>query len=151
MIDLGGEFSSAHGINDRGEIVGTSAGRVALWNPQGVLTDLGGLQEFDWTADPFALRRGALGILNILAERDWDLSLGEMVNAALEGLNKRRSSARWSKCGQVLDFLRGRLKGMLTADGASTDLIEAVISAGFEKVPRCGEAAGRAEEAEQLR
>ena len=50
MVDLGGESSSAHGINDRGEIVGTSAGRVALWNPQGVLIDLGGLQEFEWTA-----------------------------------------------------------------------------------------------------
>lgn len=89
-------------------------------------------------ADPFALRRQTLGLLNILLERGWNVPLGELVDVALEALealqDKRKRPAAEVRA-EVLEFIKGRLRGLLVADGATPDLVEAVIAAGFENVP----------------
>lgn len=80
-------------------------------------------------ADPFALRRGALGIINIILDRGWRDSLEPLIDKALEGL------AEWSKRppretkAAVLEFFKVRLKNLLTAqEGVSSDAAEAVLS-----------------------
>jgi glycyl-tRNA synthetase beta chain len=80
------------------------------------------------SADPFALRRAALGILQIVLACGWRLSLKDLALNAARGFAKPPSTAAVAA---VLEFFKGRLRGVL-ADGAPTDVVDAVLAAGFE-------------------
>jgi glycyl-tRNA synthetase beta chain len=82
-------------------------------------------------ADPFGLRRAAIGIVRILQARGYHLSLGAVVDAALDALAGKLVQDRAAVKGQVLDFLRGRIKAQWS-DEFDVDLVEAVLSAGFD-------------------
>jgi glycyl-tRNA synthetase beta chain len=82
-------------------------------------------------ADPFGLRRAAIGILRIVQDRGYHLSLGAAVDAALDALGPKLTGARAAVRGQVLDFLRGRVKA-LWGEAYDVDLVEAVLAAGFD-------------------
>jgi glycyl-tRNA synthetase beta chain len=82
-------------------------------------------------ADPFGLRRAAIGIVRLLQARGYHLSLGAAVDAALEALRGRVPGDGAAVRAQVLDFLRGRLKA-LWGEEFDADLVEAVLSAGFD-------------------
>jgi glycyl-tRNA synthetase beta chain len=85
-------------------------------------------------ADPFGLRRAAIGILRILLDRGHHLSLSGAVEATLDALSGVRLAAdRAVVAEQVLDFLRGRLRA-LWADRFDPDLVDAVLAAGFDDV-----------------
>lgn len=79
-------------------------------------------------ADPFALRRGALGIINIFMDRGWDLSLAPLVDQALAGLADWAKKPAKETKPAVLDFFKTRLKNLLTGRGVSGDGAEAVLS-----------------------
>jgi len=88
------------------------------------------------SADPFALRRAALGILRILATNDLHLGLPDLVVLAVDGLDPSIVQGdRASLEAQLLDFLRGRLKHLLVSEGGPTDLVEATLGAGYADVP----------------
>jgi glycyl-tRNA synthetase beta chain len=82
------------------------------------------------SADPFALRRAALGILQIVLTRGWRLSLKDLAENAARGYAKPQFTAAVAA---VLDFFKGRLRGVL-ADGAPGDVVDAVLAAGFDDV-----------------
>jgi len=82
-------------------------------------------------ADPFGLRRAAIGILRIVQARGYHLSLGAAVDAALDALAGKVGQDPAAVKGQVLDFLRGRIKAQWS-DEHDVDLVEAVLSAGFD-------------------
>jgi probable HAF family extracellular repeat protein len=114
MIDLGGESSSAHGINDRGEIVGTSSGRVALWTAQGILTDLGGLQQHEWSV-PGGIAMDINELSQIVGTSGWDNSeraflwtpsAGMVDLGALGGEPPESQAVRISNRGQVVGWSR---------------------------------------------
>jgi glycyl-tRNA synthetase beta chain len=85
-------------------------------------------------ADPFGLRRAAIGILRILLARGYHLSLRAAVNATLDALEGvKLAQDRSAVADAVLDFARGRLKAQWSEEFAS-DLVEAVLSAGFDDV-----------------
>lgn len=86
-------------------------------------------------ADPFGLRRQALGVLSILAERGWNLPLSTLVQAALEGLAGVVKRPASEVVPEVLEFLKTRLRGQLLNEGAPTDMVNAVISADASRVP----------------
>ena len=79
-------------------------------------------------ADPFALRRGALGIINIFIDRKWPVSLEVLVDKSLEFV------AAWAKRPEketraaILEFFRVRLKNLIIAQGVSGDAAEAVLA-----------------------
>ncbi|MGC4116096.1 MAG: glycine--tRNA ligase subunit beta [Myxococcales bacterium] len=81
-------------------------------------------------ADPFALRRACLGVINITLGRGYRYSLGGMVDKALALLGAKVGDRAKTRA-QVLDFFRERLKN-LWADSARKDVIEAVLAAGFD-------------------
>ena len=80
------------------------------------------------TADPYALRRQALGVINIILERNYKISLKEIVHHALVDLADRLKKPEKKVVNEVMEFFRQRLKNQLTAQGASTDGTEAVLS-----------------------
>jgi glycyl-tRNA synthetase beta chain len=85
-------------------------------------------------ADPFGLRRAAIGILRILLARGYHLSLGGAVQATLDALSGVKLAQDRKVVGdQVVEFLRGRLKAQWSEEFPS-DLVEAVLSAGFDDV-----------------
>ncbi len=85
-------------------------------------------------ADPYGLRRAAIGIVRILVNRGYHLSLPAAVDEALGSLEGvKLGAAPDAVRAQVLDFVRGRLKA-LWSEEFDADLVEAVLSAGFDDV-----------------
>jgi glycyl-tRNA synthetase beta chain len=85
-------------------------------------------------ADPFGLRRAAIGILRILTDRGYHLSLSAAVEETLNALQGvRLAQDRAVVAEQVLDFVRGRLRAQW-AEEYPADLVEAVLAAGFDDV-----------------
>lgn len=89
------------------------------------------------SADPFALRRQALGVVTILLEHDLDIDLEKLIDFAIdrypaEGVFTR--SRAEAKAGLV-DFFLQRIRGVLLDRGARYDVADAVLSAGALRVP----------------
>jgi len=78
--------------------------------------------------DPYALRRQALGVIHILLDQGFRLSLGGLIDQALAGLGSFLTRPAEEVRAEVLEFFRLRLKFHLTSQGASTDGAEAVLS-----------------------
>ena len=76
--------------------------------------------------DPFALRRQALGIVNLLTNARWSLSLSAIVELAMDLLNITDEVGREKIQQEFADFMRLRVKNVL---GNSTryDVIDAVL------------------------
>jgi glycyl-tRNA synthetase beta chain len=85
-------------------------------------------------ADPYALRRLALGTLNIIFARQYPILFGEMVDAALDGLAARLTRPRDEVRVDVLQFFRGRFENLMRTKGMAPDEIEAVLARGFDAV-----------------
>lgn len=77
------------------------------------------------SADPFALRRAALGVVQIVLDRDLDLDLAEAVQrvAAVQPLDVSEATQR-----EVLAFITGRLEGLLHEQEWPHDVIMAVLA-----------------------
>lgn len=79
--------------------------------------------------DPYALRRQAAGIINILHDRDYSISLDNMVNRALvplEGSDEKREALT----NRIVRFFHPRIEGMYIAQGHAVDVISAVLPTG---------------------
>ena len=76
--------------------------------------------------DPFALRRQALGIVNMLKEAQYHISLSQLVAKAMELL--KIDAAKQSKLqNDVADFMKLRLKNVLADAGIRYDVVDAVF------------------------
>lgn len=92
-------------------------------------------------ADPFALRRHALAVLRILEHRDWDISLGALIEEAIAVLAEEIPLDKETTFDKVKEFFRERYKQMMLRSEYSSDLVEAVIAVDFDHInhirPRC--------------
>ena len=77
--------------------------------------------------DPFALRRQALGIVNLLTAANWSINLSEVVNLAMELLKVTDAVGREKLQSEFAEFMKLRVKNFL-ADSTRYDVIDAVIS-----------------------
>ena len=85
-------------------------------------------------ADPYGLRRAAIGILRLLLDRGYHLSLAQAVERTLDTLSGVKLAAdRKAVAGQVLEFVRGRVRALWSEEHPA-DLVEAVLAAGFDDV-----------------
>jgi glycyl-tRNA synthetase beta chain len=78
--------------------------------------------------DPFALRRQAAGIIRILQERDYPLTLDLLIETALKSLEGSYTPPIKSLTEKILKFFNQRLEGILLSQGYSHDTINAVLS-----------------------
>jgi glycyl-tRNA synthetase beta chain len=84
------------------------------------------------TADPYALRRQALGIINIILDKGYRLSLADTIDKSLSILSPLlKKSARETR-DAVMEFFRGRLQNQLASQSLSYDVIDAVLSTGMD-------------------
>ena len=79
--------------------------------------------------DPFALRRQAAGIISILQNGDYPLSLDILIDKSLENLASA-GQEKETVSGKILQFFNQRLEGILLSRGFSHDIINAALSTG---------------------
>ncbi|TJX14716.1 glycine--tRNA ligase subunit beta [Tissierella creatinini] len=79
--------------------------------------------------DPFALRRSALGIINIILDKKLNLFLNELIDFALYVYVEENGLAfDYNKVkSEVIDFFIGRIKNMFLDSGIRYDIIESII------------------------
>lgn len=75
--------------------------------------------------DPFALRRQALGLVNMMMEAKYHLSLSALVNKSMDLYGITDEAARNKMQQDVADFMRLRLKNVL--ESVRYDVLDAVL------------------------
>jgi glycyl-tRNA synthetase beta chain len=80
------------------------------------------------TADPYALRRNTIAILNIIIGKSLRLSLSEFIDASVAVLAQKITKTPEQTKADVLEFFKGRFSGMLAGEGYPADVVEAVLS-----------------------
>lgn len=85
-------------------------------------------------ADPYALRRQTLGIINILLDKKYSLSISKLIDSSLEiaGGKIDRDIVETKKA--VLEFIKTRLAGLLGLQGYAHDIVDAVLERGFDDI-----------------
>ncbi|WP_308570359.1 glycine--tRNA ligase subunit beta [uncultured Haemophilus sp.] len=103
------------------------ASAVALADKFDTLTGIFGIgQAPKGSADPFALRRAALGSLRIIVEKNLPLDLEDLVkkSAALFGDKLTNQNV----VADVVDFMLGRFRAWYQDEGIAVDVIQAVLA-----------------------
>lgn len=104
------------------------------------------------SADPYGLRRQATGLLRILREKNWSISLGELLEKSFTLLpkNVQASSEKEKVKDELFNFLRSRMETLLSEEKFRYDEIAAVLAVGFDDVPACFQRAYALSEIHQL-
>ena len=103
------------------------ASAAALADKFDTLTGIFGIgQAPKGSADPFALRRAALGALRIIVEKNLPLDLEDLVkkSAALFGDKLTNQNV----VADVVDFMLGRFRAWYQDEGIAVDVIQAVLA-----------------------
>jgi glycyl-tRNA synthetase beta chain len=82
-------------------------------------------------ADPYALRRATIGIIAIIMDKGYRLSLAALIDGALDLLAAKLTRSREQVAADIGEFFRGRFVNLLANDYPA-DVIEAAVSAGFD-------------------
>jgi len=86
------------------------------------------------SADPYALRRSALGIINIILEREYKLSLSALIDAALDLLAPKLTRPAQEVKADVMEFFRGRFVNLM-ADRYPGDAVDAATAVNYDDLP----------------
>ena len=88
------------------------------------------------TADPYALRRQSLGIINIILSKGYPLLLGELIDRSMSTLTDKLKRTPAEVKADVLDFFKGRFENQLIAQGHPYDTVDAVLAFGASDLVR---------------
>lgn len=83
------------------------------------------------TADPYALRRQALGVIRIILERAFSVDLPALIDESLRLFAGKLTRNPQDTKKEVVEFIRTRFHHRLTAGEFSYDVVEAVTATGF--------------------
>ncbi len=83
------------------------------------------------SADPYALRRSALGIINIILDKGYREPISGFIGASLDLLRAKANRPVAEVQKEVLEFFRGRFVNLM-ADRFPSDAVEAVVSVSFD-------------------
>jgi len=90
------------------------------------------------TSDPYALRRQAIGIINIVLDKSYHLSLREFFEIGLKSIIDQTGDKYRESLDETLDiimnFMTERFRNILTTEGYAQDIIEAVVSVEFDDI-----------------
>ena len=102
------------------------ASAVALADKFDTLTGIFGIgQAPKGSADPFALRRAALGALRIIVEKNLPLDLEDLVKKAAALFGDKLTNQ--NVVADVVDFMLGRFRAWYQDEGIAVDVIQAVL------------------------
>ena len=86
------------------------------------------------TADPFGLRRQALGIIRIILEKKYPLSLVQLIEESQRQLKEKMERPSEEVKQEVLDFFKVRYQNLSLDRGYPLDVIDAVTSTSFDEL-----------------
>ncbi len=86
------------------------------------------------TADPYALRRNAIAIINIIYGKGLRLSLTDFVDKSIELQERRGKKDVVELSSEIIDFFRGRLIVLLTDIGHPQDVVDAVLTVSIDNL-----------------
>jgi glycyl-tRNA synthetase beta chain len=86
------------------------------------------------TADPFGLRRQALGIIRIILEKKYSISLRELVQESEKQLKEKMERPVEQVREEILDFFRVRYQNFLLDKEYPFDVTDAVLSISFDEL-----------------
>ncbi len=84
--------------------------------------------------DPYALRRQALGIVNILIDGKHHISLTTMLRKTMELLNFNDAKQQEKLQKDIQEFFRLRVKNILSDEKIRYDIIDAVMAVGIDDI-----------------
>ncbi|MBN2439018.1 MAG: glycine--tRNA ligase subunit beta [Deltaproteobacteria bacterium] len=84
------------------------------------------------TADPYALRRQALGVINIILAKRYHFSLGSLLDESLAILKPLLNRPSDETKAAVLEFFKGRFENQLIAQGHPYDVVDAILATGID-------------------
>ena len=88
------------------------------------------------SADPFAIRRQALGIIKIMWDKNYSLSVNDLVARALEQLKGKINVQPSTVAKEVTEFFRDRLRILHIEGGVMPfDLVDSVLSVWDGNIP----------------
>lgn len=103
------------------------ASAVALADKFDTLTGIFGIgQAPKGSADPFALRRAALGALRIIVEKNLPLDLEDLVKKSDALFGDKLTNQ--NVVADVVDFMLGRFRAWYQDEGIAVDVIQAVLA-----------------------
>jgi glycyl-tRNA synthetase beta chain len=82
-------------------------------------------------ADPYALRRATIGIIAIILDKGYRLSLRSLIDKSLNLLTAKLTRPKEQVASDVLEFFRARYVNLL-GSSCATDAVDAAITAGFD-------------------
>jgi len=85
--------------------------------------------------DPYGLRRHTLAIINILTTRGYDLNLSSVIEEAIGLVAEKVVRPTDELLREILEFFRGRLEHLYVGAGFPSDIVRAVLAAGFDRLP----------------
>lgn len=86
------------------------------------------------TSDPYALRRQTLGVIHIILDKRYLLSLNNLLQRSLDLLSEKIERPPQEIKKDVLEFFKGRLQTLLNSKGLSPDVVEAAQAVGFDDI-----------------
>lgn len=100
---------------------------VALADKFDTLTGIFGIgQAPKGSADPFALRRAALGSLRIIVEKNLPLDLTDLVEKSTKLFGDKLTNQ--NVVSEVVDFMLGRFRAWYESEGIAVDVIQSVLA-----------------------
>ena len=86
------------------------------------------------TADPYGLRRAALGIIRTILEHKLECPLDRLIQTAVSGIGAQATEPVDDTNKSIDQFFRARLKAYMT-ERAPVDVVDAVVSTGINDLP----------------
>ncbi len=90
------------------------------------------------TSDPYALRRQAIGIINIILAKNYHMSLRKIFKIGLKTIIDQTGDKYRESLDDTLDtimsFMTERFRNILTSEGYAQDVVEAVVSVEFNDI-----------------
>lgn len=86
------------------------------------------------TADPFGLRRQALGIIRIILEKKYSLSLIQLIDESGKLLKEKMERPFVEVKKEVIEFFRIRYQNLLLDKGYPFDVVDAALSTSFDEL-----------------
>ena len=86
-------------------------------------------------ADPYALRRQAIGILNIMQSRGFTFSLKDLIAKSADLFALKATEYIGETVDKVYNFIQNRVSRMLDEEGFAKDVVAAIVDVSIDNVP----------------
>ncbi len=87
--------------------------------------------------DPYGLRRHALALIHIIEEKNWNLSLANLCNQAIELYDEKLTCDKDETVATLMTFLQTRYANDISGRNIAREAAEAALAVGFDDITDC--------------